>query len=108
MATNVAEIGTDAERAYSAPFAWARLRWSTFNYRERQAVIFARDGGCCVYCGCPVRIPNARGVKSSTRAVMDHRIPVAAGGSDSMDNMVLACVPCNIRKHDGKPLGGVG
>lgn len=33
-----------------------------------------------------------------TRAQIDHRVPVARGGSDERENLVLACQKCNVTK----------
>ncbi|HSW95510.1 MAG TPA: HNH endonuclease [Patescibacteria group bacterium] len=43
-------------------------------------------GGQCAYC--------ARGAPLHA----DHRIPLARGGSNSIDNIVPACSSCNLRK----------
>jgi 5-methylcytosine-specific restriction endonuclease McrA len=57
--------------------------------------VFARDGGCCVYCGIPARRPG-RGVKRSPDlATLDHVHPKSFGGPLSRDNLVLACSACN-------------
>lgn len=45
-------------------------------------------GGPCHYCGDSRWIQN------------DHFIPRARGGRDDMDNIVPACRPCNLEKHD--------
>lgn len=50
------------------------------------AVLFAH-GGRCVYCGAESR-------------VMDHVIPLAAGGEDTSKNLVPACDDCNLSKSD--------
>ena len=43
----------------------------------------------CVYCWGPLgESPH-----------VDHMIPLARGGSDSIDNLVWACAPCNLKKH---------
>lgn len=44
----------------------------------------------CVYCG-----------RVATQA--DHFIPLAKGGSDTKDNLVAACAPCNRDKGDQLP-----
>ena len=46
-----------------------------------------RWGGRCAYCGegAPLEI--------------DHRVPLARGGTNSIDNILPACGPCNRRKH---------
>lgn len=46
-----------------------------------------RWGGRCAYCGAP----------GASEA--DHRIPLARGGSNSIDNILPACRRCNARKH---------
>lgn len=54
--------------------------------------MFARDNYTCRYCG-------ARNV----RLACDHVIPASRGGSDEMDNLVTACIPCNSSKRDKTP-----
>jgi len=57
--------------------------------------VFARDGGCCVYCGIPARRPG-RGVKrASDLATLDHVVPRSRGGPLTRENLVLACFACN-------------
>lgn len=53
---------------------------------NRRAV-FARDGGCCQYCG-------------AAADSIDHVVPRARGGLHTWDNVVAACRPCNTRKRD--------
>ena len=38
--------------------------------------------------------------KKGERATVDHKIPVVGGGSDSFDNLTLACHECNVKKFD--------
>jgi len=56
--------------------------------RTRFAV-FSRDNFKCRYCG--------RG-QPETKLVLDHLIPVAAGGVDEEENLVTACDQCNAGK----------
>ncbi|WP_201834589.1 HNH endonuclease [Microvirga zambiensis] len=57
--------------------------------------VYARDKGCCVYCGKPARRPG-RGVKRAPDlATLDHVAPRSAGGPLARDNLVLACSACN-------------
>lgn len=44
--------------------------------------------GNCFYCGIPV----------DRRFHVDHYIPLAKGGSNGPDNIVIACPKCNLRK----------
>lgn len=41
----------------------------------------------------------------STRSpwALDHVVPVSQGGAATLDNLVLACVPCNQHKQDRTP-----
>ena len=48
--------------------------------------IKARDGHKCVYCG------------SSENLTVDHVRPRTKGGTDTADNLVTACRPCNQAK----------
>ena len=52
----------------------------------REAVL-RRDMSFCRYCG--------RRVKSFH---LDHVMPVSLGGTNDIDNLVVACSPCNLRK----------
>lgn len=49
--------------------------------------LLARYGGRCAYCGGRDRIEA------------DHRIPLCRGGTNRIDNILPACMPCNRRKH---------
>jgi 5-methylcytosine-specific restriction endonuclease McrA len=50
-------------------------------------LLLARHAGRCAYCG------------SAERIEIDHRIPLARGGSNAIDNLLPACRNCNRRKH---------
>jgi len=71
-----------------------------FNGFVRQEVrfsrrnIFERDKNTCQYCGR--RMPK-------TDLTLDHVVPRSRGGIDSWDNLVLACMPCNVRKGSRMP-----
>lgn len=59
---------------------------------KRVSALIERDGPECSYCDC---LPVAYEV--------DHFVPRAKGGPDTMDNLVLACGPCNRSKRDKLP-----
>ncbi|WP_343715302.1 HNH endonuclease [Inquilinus sp.] len=46
----------------------------------------ARDGSACVYCGEPLTLETA---------TIEHIVPLAAGGPDTVINKALSCEPCN-------------
>jgi hypothetical protein len=52
---------------------------------RRQVV--AREGHRCAYCRSPQRV--------GIPMVVDHVLPLAAGGSSRLDNLCLACYRCN-------------
>jgi 5-methylcytosine-specific restriction endonuclease McrA len=62
----------------------SRTRWS----------VFLRDDFTCGYCN----------QKFSTKELtFDHIHPRSRGGSSSFENIMTACVPCNLRKSDKTP-----
>jgi len=64
-----------------------RLR---FNRRN----VFARDGNQCQYCGN--HFPTSE-------LSLDHVVPRSRGGNTSWENIVCACVACNVRKGGRTP-----
>jgi 5-methylcytosine-specific restriction endonuclease McrA len=50
-----------------------------------RAEVLERDGYTCGYCGRPAQ-------------EVDHRLPLARGGSDNPANLVAACRCCNLAK----------
>ncbi len=57
--------------------------------------IFARDGGCCVYCGVETRRLQKGLSRSPDLATLDHVVPRSMGGPLTQENLVLACQACN-------------
>lgn len=62
--------------------------------RLNRHTIFARDGHSCQYCGR--RLPSAQ-------LSVDHVIPRSRGGQTTWDNVVCACIVCNIKKGGRTP-----
>lgn len=54
--------------------------------------ILHRDGHACQYCGY-----------SGDELTLDHVVPRSRGGGDAWDNIVTACVRCNVRKGNRTP-----
>lgn len=56
-----------------------------------RANIYARDSYRCQYCGAK---PTLKGLN------YDHVVPRSRGGPTTWENIVTACLPCNLRKGD--------
>jgi 5-methylcytosine-specific restriction endonuclease McrA len=56
--------------------------------------IYVRDGNRCQYCGH--KFPSAE-------LSLDHVIPLSRGGNSSWENVVCACLACNVRKGNRTP-----
>lgn len=56
--------------------------------------IFERDRNTCQYCGKRFPKPDL---------TLDHVLPRSRGGIDSWENLVLACVKCNVKKGSQLP-----
>ena len=54
-------------------------------------LVMRRDGFVCVLCGNTGR---------DAKLVVDHIVPVAAGGGTDMENLRTLCHPCNSGKSD--------
>lgn len=65
--------------------------------------IYERDGHICQICGIPV--VGALAWPHPDSASLDHRIPLAKGGSHTAENTQLAYLACNVRKRDMMPNG---
>lgn len=75
---------------------WAPIldRWKTLGGREAilpsvRKAVFERDGFVCAYCG-----------GTDGRFEIDHIQPWSRGGSNDLENLTVACQPCNRNKRD--------
>jgi 5-methylcytosine-specific restriction endonuclease McrA len=64
---------------------------------ELRAKLMARQKGRCNYCRQPMTRPDPSRPHPS-EATLDHIVPLSAGGSNGVRNLVLACRACNERK----------
>ncbi len=64
----------------------------TLRFNRRN--LFARDGNHCQYCGK---------VFPTSELSLDHVLPRSRGGEMSWENVVCACVACNVRKGGRTP-----
>jgi 5-methylcytosine-specific restriction endonuclease McrA len=69
-----------------------KLPKQTVKFNRRN--IFARDNNQCQYCGRK---------HATSELSLDHVIPRSQGGQSTWDNIVCACVNCNVRKGGRTP-----
>lgn len=72
--------------------AYDKLPQTTVKLNRRN--IFARDQNRCQYCGR--RFP-------ASELSLDHVVPRSQGGGTTWDNLVCACVKCNVKKGGRTP-----
>ncbi|MEI7687293.1 MAG: HNH endonuclease [Planctomycetota bacterium] len=76
------------------------IRLTSYEKLPKQSVkfnrrnIFARDSNQCQYCG--KKFPTSE-------LSLDHILPRSQGGMSSWENIVCACVECNVRKGGRTP-----
>lgn len=74
----------------------AIIERETRNLRKLLTVaVVLRDGTNCHYCTTPTILTNT---PHPRRRTLDHVLPQKFGGTDDLDNLVLACSECNSRK----------
>lgn len=57
-------------------------------------------GDQCFYCGCDMDFSRyKRGDTPTNLASIEHVTPISKGGTHTWDNVVLACLSCNLRKN---------
>lgn len=64
------------------------------NVKLNRRNLFARDSNRCQYCG--KRFPTSE-------LSLDHVVPRSHGGGNSWDNIVCACIKCNVKKGGRTP-----
>jgi len=62
--------------------------------RLNRHTVFARDGHRCQYCGS--RLPTSQ-------LSLDHVVPRSRGGTTTWENVVCACMGCNVKKGGRTP-----
>lgn len=56
---------------------------------QKRKQLIRRDGNCCHYCGKKLL---------EQQMTLDHKVPWSLGGSDALENLVIACRSCNQAK----------
>lgn len=100
-ATNFRQVDDDWVRTATSEIQAPRvIRLTGYDKVPKQTVkfnrrnIFARDHNQCQYCG--KKVPTSE-------LSLDHVIPRSQGGGTSWENIVCACVDCNVRKGGRTP-----
>jgi 5-methylcytosine-specific restriction endonuclease McrA len=73
-------------------YSYDRVPKQTVRFNRRN--LFARDGNLCQYCGQTF---------PTSELSLDHVMPRSRGGEASWENIVCACVECNVRKGGRTP-----
>jgi 5-methylcytosine-specific restriction endonuclease McrA len=66
--------------------------------KDRQVLIFEKTGGRCHICRKSLMQRNYGSVGARGAWEVEHSVPRAKGGSDHLNNLYPACIPCNRNK----------
>lgn len=94
-AESVEHNGKCLYREFPLPSVIRLFHYVSIPYKEMPLTrrnIFERDQHTCQYC-------KAKGVQLT----LDHIIPRSRGGPDLWENLVTACVKCNVKKGNRTP-----
>lgn len=70
----------------------------TATKHKNRRILFLAQRGRCAYCGCRISLDP---YGDDPYATLDHIKPKSYGGSNRIDNLCLACEPCNLAKGNG-------
>lgn len=85
----------DARRRKAAETALSNSQQVEFlrprQIKAKRRRVFDAAGGACFYCKAELQIDGDWHV--------EHRVPLARGGTSLMENLTAACIPCNSKKR---------
>ena len=86
----ISNFSTEEKLAYLYSFRREEMDESVrmFDRRERK-MIYHKAEGRCQLCGCKITYDEMS---------LDHIVPLAMGGEDSLENLQATCEPCNSHK----------
>lgn len=112
--TRLAAFGPYPERGLAFNTKAGAMELSAHTRKKYIKLLAKRDGWVCHYCGTPLYNPELKtryeqwnpdfGLprpvipEGHRMASLDHKIARANGGTNDLDNLVLACHQCNARK----------
>jgi hypothetical protein len=77
-----------------------RLAAAEFDPTVTRANLRKQYGDTCFYCDCAMDFARfKRGETPPNLASIEHVHPISRGGTHTWDNVVLACLRCNLRKN---------
>jgi 5-methylcytosine-specific restriction endonuclease McrA len=88
---------TTPARSILVPYVVQLLRFEKVPRQEvkfSRGNIYLRDRNRCQYCGKKF---------STSELSLDHVVPVSRGGKSTWENVVCACLKCNVRKGNRLP-----
>lgn len=62
--------------------------------------IYDKNNGYCWHCGIKLSFKNYGKIGEKAAWEVDHSNPLSRGGTDHLNNLVPACIPCNRSKGD--------
>lgn len=105
QAANEARKAANAKRSKRAAQSRRRAKIRGLRHESVDPIaVFERDGWRCQICSCrtPARL---RGTRKADAPELDHRVPLAKGGTHTLDNLQTACRACNQEKSDRLVIG---
>lgn len=77
-----------------------RILQGEFDATVTRANLRKQYGDCCFYCGDDMDFKRyTHNTRPRNLATIEHVVPVSKGGGHTWDNVVLACLQCNITKN---------
>lgn len=99
---NILDVDIDgaAERLRKAKTPRYKAYYRRLLLQAITNVLALQYGNACHYCGVETHLGDGPKVRQRT---LDHLHPVSKGGTDTLENVVIACRSCNSSKG-AKPL----
>lgn len=96
------EAGERRERLQNAPRFAIRKRAEVFVFERNPDVVaevLYKSSGYCQECGEPA--PFLRATDNTPYLEVHHKVPLAEGGEDTVENAIALCPNCHRRAHFG-------
>lgn len=87
--------GLQAFDAFEKGYDWVPKKVNRSPNKTNKDKLLARDGNTCFYCACEFN--------ETSPMTLEHLVSISHGGSNNINNLALACEPCN-REVGNMPL----